>query len=1176
MSVRQKAILFATLICAAISAGMGKTAQMVDSMFHVDVPHDAEISAMAASDDLVMTGDNAGILKIWRATDGSPVTEYRIEDDLGVSAIAVTANRPAAAAVVTGNRVFEMDLVSGEKIWEILGGPGFSGRSFATYSPDGRFLAHNGPGLRIIDTWAQEEYVTLSTAASGAAFVDATTIVYIDDAGLRFLDLRDGKTIRLIAIDETDIGKPIELGFSSERRSIFVLHRDGFVAYDLDSGNQTARQFTDIADDHMAVAPHSAMVVSSRWNGSFLGNAVNLVTVYQGDGYQDIVKVQGSTARVTKLMMHQGIIYVGQRDGTIRRWTTRGEHDNAPLEYLPELGQVAGGITAIATSEDGRFLALGNSDGGVDIFDVWANVRREVDPNGVRPVPPAPNFGTTGTSGFSTTIRVGVVDFPPISELQFEPGTYFLRTVTEGDNVALIDATTATIQGQHDWEDNQHLDTPLRPRPGGGWIATIRDAVVTWAPGEVTPTIVPIQNGEDVAFHKDIAINTATKESMILTRVRTNPEPTSVRFLDNKFAPIDGRGMQAQACLLSLPIGRVLTVLDDQIRILDQAGALISSVPHGSSYLSVPKCHAADGLAIITDSTERVIVAFFDDNGLFYDLFAITTSFPILSASVSHDNAFVFLGGPNGQLALVDTSTGRETWRLTSGPEGWVFLGDELFDAPQQSWQDVVIANPDDARHVFSTGDVLSTGLTSGLLGKVLRDEPLPEVGSLPNRVAFPPRVTIISPDPTLEFSANLGGSGGKVRQPSGIEYEMLRIGEPMNTVSASEALSNSARQTITVKVLVEDQGAGVGECRLQRNRQTVHSFPAPSLSAQQHELQAVISLGLGRTELSVYCLSSEGTAGNPHRIVLQTAEERQNVGTAYVIGIGIEDYIDDNLDLLYAQDDAQLFVNVLSERVTSSGRYANHVPVLLANVDAHWDRIDALFRILSGKNVTPEEQAMFPDVAPTTADDAVFLFIAAHGEVHEGGYEILLYDHNDAQRSVIGDGQLQTLFRDVSASDLMLVIDACHSQAALTDPENRRVGPFNINSFAQLVYEKGLFFLAAAAEEDLALEVTKYGHGLLSHALLSTGLTHGHADRNPADGVITAQEFIEFPTIEVPLLHVALQTEELPSQGSALALLRGGSIGPSSEDLSFVQTPSSHVPGYGFNSAFVLSRTAK
>ena len=410
-------------------------AQLTDSNYYLDVPHDAEITALAASADLILSGDALGILKVWRAIDGSPVKEYLIADGEKVSAVAFDPENPAIAAVAAGEETIGLNLITGDILWRMQGG-----RFFLAYSTDGRFLATSDGGVRITDMTTREHYVTLADRGSGAAFIDEKTIVYTDGAGLRFLDILTGRTVRHIPDVDDELGSPMQLGYSPERRLVFDLRRSGYSVYNVDTGALFARRFTDVADDHLAFSDDGDMAISARWNGAFLGNAINFLTVYDGDRFDDIYKVQGATATITKLMIHEGVLFIGQRDGRIRRWTTRGEHDNTRLEYLPDLGQFAGSVTSIATSDDGRFIALGGSDGVIDIFDAQSNSRRTIDPNGVRPVPPAPNFGSTGVMGMVTTFTVGIVTHPAVTSLRFEPESYLLRAATEGKDVALVDA----------------------------------------------------------------------------------------------------------------------------------------------------------------------------------------------------------------------------------------------------------------------------------------------------------------------------------------------------------------------------------------------------------------------------------------------------------------------------------------------------------------------------------------------------------------------------------------------------------------------------------------------------------------------------------------------------------------------------------------------------------------
>ena len=95
-----------------------------------------------------------------------------------------------------------------------------------------------------------------------------------------------------------------------------------------------------------------------------------------------------------------------------------------------------------------------------------------------------------------------------------------------------------------------------------------------------------------------------------------------------------------------------------------------------------------------------------------------------------------------------------------------------------------------------------------------------------------------------------------------------------------------------------------------------------------------------------------------------------------------------------------------------------------------------------------------------------------------------------------------------------------------------------NAKSLAQLAYENGLSILAAAQRYQAALEASRYGHDLLTYALVEEGLKQGRADENSKDGVITLRKWFEFAGGEVPRLERRLMEER--SGGAALIIVDG------------------------------------
>jgi uncharacterized caspase-like protein len=88
-------------------------------------------------------------------------------------------------------------------------------------------------------------------------------------------------------------------------------------------------------------------------------------------------------------------------------------------------------------------------------------------------------------------------------------------------------------------------------------------------------------------------------------------------------------------------------------------------------------------------------------------------------------------------------------------------------------------------------------------------------------------------------------------------------------------------------------------------------------------------------------------------------------------------------------------------------------------------------------------------------------------------------------------------------------------------EAEDPRQGPMNSQGLAQLAYEKGMYILAAAQGDQAALELSQYGHGLLTYALVEEGLNQGKADDDPKDGQILLREWLDYATIRVPQLQI-------------------------------------------------------
>jgi uncharacterized caspase-like protein len=85
------------------------------------------------------------------------------------------------------------------------------------------------------------------------------------------------------------------------------------------------------------------------------------------------------------------------------------------------------------------------------------------------------------------------------------------------------------------------------------------------------------------------------------------------------------------------------------------------------------------------------------------------------------------------------------------------------------------------------------------------------------------------------------------------------------------------------------------------------------------------------------------------------------------------------------------------------------------------------------------------------------------------------------------------------------------------------------------LARKKGRLVLTASQAHESSLEKTKLAHGVFTHSLL-LGLG-GAADDNPADGVVTAGELVDYVRIKVPEETEGEQHPSYSEQGFDMSL---------------------------------------
>jgi WD40 repeat protein len=285
--------------------------------------------------------------------------------------------------------------------------------------------------------------------------------------------------------------------------------------------------------------------------------------------------------------------------------------------------------------------------------------------------------------------------------------------------------------------------------------------------------------------------------------------------------------------------------------------------------------------------------------------------------------------------------------------------------------------------------------------------------------------------------------------------------------------------------------------------------------------------------------------AFNADRVKSLTASARYQPTTAiarrtrraYVISFGLNKHDRADWNLKFAAQDARRSQEVLTRSLKGTGEYDEVIPVALVSDEqqrhASKASMQAVFATLAGKSHDHQKLAEIPGaqrLQAATPDDIVIITFAGHG-IDANGEFYLVPQEFDGPRSedsralarAISATELSDWLKDVDAGDLSLVIDACHSAAAV-DSKQFKPGPMGAKGFGQLAYDKGMRVLAATQADDVALESSRLQQGLLTYVLVTEGMEQGKADTAPKDRRIDIAEWLNYATQRVPVIHQNVQ----------------------------------------------------
>ena len=245
-----------------------------------------------------------------------------------------------------------------------------------------------------------------------------------------------------------------------------------------------------------------------------------------------------------------------------------------------------------------------------------------------------------------------------------------------------------------------------------------------------------------------------------------------------------------------------------------------------------------------------------------------------------------------------------------------------------------------------------------------------------------------------------------------------------------------------------------------------------------------------GPNELFAEIRNVHGITGRSE-IKREITEGFRPAGRLHVVGIGIDQYRLQKLNLDFATADVKTFVGQVA--AGAKQQYDQVVPTVLLDAGATRGGVKELLDKLG-------------QLAP---EDSLILALAGHGDFRDGEWYFLPHDidpGNVAQTGVSAKDVQDALVAS-PVRRIFLMVDACNSGAGIDSFNRYRA--FQRRFAQQVGRNAGVSVLTATRRDQGAAEVPQLGHGLFTHTILE-GLG-GAADNSPRDGRISAHELANF-----------------------------------------------------------------
>lgn len=286
--------------------------------------------------------------------------------------------------------------------------------------------------------------------------------------------------------------------------------------------------------------------------------------------------------------------------------------------------------------------------------------------------------------------------------------------------------------------------------------------------------------------------------------------------------------------------------------------------------------------------------------------------------------------------------------------------------------------------------------------------------------------------------------------------------------------------KTIPLTVEVFDGGGGIKEINIYQNDKLIIS-DEQNLKTKGEDDKIVrtyaVDMANENNVFRVKVINLQKIESRADEIDIEYKGEVIATSVLHVLTVGINQYQNSAYNLNYAQSDAQAFMDKVKEKGKTIFKRVNSIGI--------YDQDATKENIMKG----------FKAIAASAKPEDLFIFYyAGHGTIDEDNAEEFYFvptdvtklygDPKQLQTKAISMNEVRAMFTQVKAQKLLMLLDACHSGAALKN-FNVRGGATDEKAIVQLARSTGIVAIASSGSKQYATEFEELKHGVFTYALL-------------------------------------------------------------------------------------------